>query len=365
MTILFTILSISAISTVLSIFIVIAERFLNDYGECSIDINDGTRTIKVKGGDTLLSSLAANSIFIPSACGGKATCGLCKLVVTGGADELLPTEEPYLSDDERRSGIRLSCQIKVKRNISIVVPEEFFSIKEYKAKVERITDMTYDIKEFRFKLTDPREIDFKAGQYMQIKTKPYDKVQESVSRAYSISSVPSDKNAVELIVRRVPGGICTTYMHEYLKTGDEVILSGPYGEFYIRDDVSKYVFIAGGSGLAPIKSMIFDMIEKGMDKEMLFFFGAGSRKDLYYFDLFKDLEKKYDKFRYIPALSKPEPEDEWEGETGLITDVVSRYIEDEKNKHAYLCGSPGMLDACIRVLEDKGFTRQIVFFDKF
>lgn len=179
----------------------------------------------------------------------------------------------------------------------MIIPDEFFNIKEYRTRVESVTDKTHDIKEFRLALIDPSEIKFKAGQYIQIRTKPYGKIKETVSRAYSISSLPSGKNVLEVIIRLVPGGICTTFMHEHLKPGDEVMISGPYGDFYIREDADDYIFIAGGSGLAPIKSMIFDILEKGIDKNMMFFFGAGSKKDLYYCDMFKELEKKAQKFQ--------------------------------------------------------------------
>ena len=365
MEILSTVLSVSLISTILAVIIIIAEKFLNNYGECNIDINNGEKSLKVTGGSTLLNSLSSQKIFVPSACGGKATCGLCKVEVLDGAGPLLPTEEPYLTVDEKNKNVRLSCQIKVKKDLKIVLPQEYFSIKEFRTKIAKITQMTHDIKEFRFEFIDGQDINFKAGQYVQIKTKPYGKVKEIVSRAYSMSSVPSDNKAVELIIRQVPGGICTTYMNQFIKEGDEVMISGPYGDFYLRDGASELIFIAGGSGLAPIKSLVFDIIEKNIDKKMIFFFGAVSKKDLYYIEEFEELEKKLPGFRYIPALSKPLPEDNWKGESGLITDVVSKYVPDANDRQSYLCGSPGMLNACIQVLKQKGFDDSNIFFDKF
>lgn len=365
MEILTTVLSISIISSALAVLIIIAEKYLNNYGECKIDINNGDKMLTVNGGSTLLSALASQKIFIPSACGGKATCGLCKVQVAEGGGPLLPTEEPYLTKEEIGKGIRLSCQIKIKRDLKIFIPEELFNIKQYKARVERITQLTHDIKEYRFALLEPADIRFKSGQYVQIDSKPYAKVRESVTRAYSVSSAPSDVNALELIVRLVPGGICTTYMHTRLKEGDEVTLSGPYGDFYLRDGADELVFIAGGSGLAPIKSLVYDILEKKLDKKMTFFFGAVTGKDLYYVDLFKDLEKQYDNFKYVPALSRPEPADHWDGETGLITEVVDRYVKDSQNKQAYLCGSPGMINACLDVLKRKGLADSSIFYDKF
>ncbi len=365
MEILSAIIGISSITVGLAVLIIIAEKTLNDYGECEIDINEGQESLKVTGGSMVLSTLSNNKIFVPSACGGKATCGLCKLVIREGAGPILPTEEPYLSPDEIQKGVRLCCQVKVKRNLKLMIPEELFNIKEFKARVEKIEDLTHDIKGVRFKLIDPNQIKFKAGQYMQLHTKPYNKVKDTVYRAYSISSSPSDEGYLELIIRLVPGGICTTYVHEHLKEGDEVTLSGPYGDFYLRGNCNELVFVAGGSGLAPIRSLVLDILEKKINKRMVFFFGALSKKDLYYVEEFREIEAKHENFKFIPALSKPVPEDEWKGETGLITDVLAKHIPDASSKEAYLCGSPGMINACIKVFEDKGFKEEVIFYDKF
>lgn len=365
MEIIITVLSISGIATVLTVLIIIAEKFLNNYGECKININDNNKKITVSGGSSLLSALAANKIFIPSACGGKATCGLCKVRVLEGAGPVLPTEEPYLTQDEIKEGIRLSCQIKIKKDIKIYIPEELFNIKEYSAQVEKIIDMTHDIKEFRFEFEKSEDISFKAGQYMQIETKPYGKIKEKAIRAYSISSAPRDKNGIDLIVRRVPGGVCTTYMHDYLQKKDKVRLTGPYGDFFIRDDSDEYIFMAGGSGLAPIKSILMDITERKLNKKMMFFFGAVSKKDLYYTEFFEQLEEENAGFKFIPALSNPEPDDNWEGETGLVTDIMMKHVDNGKSKHAYLCGSPGMINACIKVLVKMEFDENLIFYDKF
>lgn len=365
MNIVWTVFTVSLISSTLAVLIVIADKFLNNYGQCQIDINSGTRVLTVKGGSDILTTLGANNIFIPSACGGKATCGLCKVKVAGDTGPILPTEEPYLSEKELTEGTRLACQVKIKSDLRVSIPEELFNVQQFSAKVERITEMTKDIKEFRLALHKPGQLDFKAGQYIQLDSKPYDKIQESVMRAYSISSVPSDNRAIELIIRLVPGGICTTFMHKHVTEGDELTLRGPFGEFFLHEGADELLFIAGGSGLAPIKSMVFDILEKKLDKQMTFFFGAVSKQDLYYVDLFTELAKEHDNFRYIPALSDPAPEDDWQGETGLITEVVERYVEDAQNKQAYLCGSPGMIDACVQVLTRLGFNENSIFYDKF
>ena len=365
MTIFQTVLSVSLLSTALAILVVIADGIFNNYGECTLDINNGHTKFTVNGGSTLLSSLAGQRVFIPSACGGKATCGLCKVQLATDVGPVLPTEEPYLTEEEIQDGVRLACQIKVKQDLALSIPEELFNIEQYQTRIERITPMTHDIKEFRFSLKDPKVMEFKAGQYVQIDSKPYPGMAEQVSRAYSISSVPSETDAVELIIRLVPNGICTTFMHEHVKEGDTITMRGPFGDFYLREGADELIFIAGGSGLAPVKSMVFDILEKKLDKKMTFFFGAVTKKDLYYVELFKDLEKRYENFRYIPALSGPLPEDKWEGEVGLITDVVAKYVETPDNKQAYLCGSPGMINACINVLSGIGLTEEEIFYDKF
>lgn len=363
MEILVTVAGVSGISTLLTVLIILAERFFNNYGICRIDINDGSKVLEIDGGTTLLSALSEKKIFIPSACGGKATCGLCKLKVLEGADPILPTEEPYLTAHEKQDSVRLSCQVKVKRNLKIEIPEELFSVQEYHTKIERITQMTHDIKEFRFLLD--KEISFKAGQYMQVLTKPYAKVPEAVWRAYSISSSPQEHDAVELIVRRVPQGICTTYMQDYLKEGSEVVLTGPYGDFFPRPEASGYIMIAGGSGLAPMRAIILDAIERGITKEMWFFFGAVTKKDLYYVDYFTELSQKHPFLHFIPALSGALPEDDWGGQAGLITEVVDRNVQSIEGLHGLLCGSPGMINACISVLQKKGMTDDRIYFDKF
>ena len=365
MEILTTVLSVTAISVVLALIIIVAEYFFNNYGECEIDINNGDKVLKVEGGSSLLSTLSAQKIFIPSACGGKATCGLCKVQILEGAGPLLPTEEPYLSEDERKNNFRLSCQVKVKNNLRILIPEELFNIKEYITTIESIVQLTHDIKGFRLKLPAGESVHFKAGQYMQFYTKPYAKIKEIVYRAYSIASAPSEAEVIELIIRQVPDGICTTYAHTQLSEGDQVNISGPYGDFYLRGDCSEIIMIAGGSGLAPIKSIILDVFEKGIDIKMNFFFGAVTKRDLYYLDFFNYLSSRHENFRFIPALSKPAPDDNWDGEVGLITEVVDRYIDDVSDMEAYLCGSPGMIDACINVLATKGMPEEKVYYDKF
>lgn len=360
-----TVGSLAMISAALSVIISLSEKVFNNYGTCELDINNGEKKLSVEGGRSLLSTLASEKIYIPSACGGKATCGLCKVQVLEGAGPLLPTEEPYISLEERKKNMRLSCQIKVKNNMKLGIPEELFNIREFMCEVESITDMTYDIKRLRMKLPAGETVTFKAGQFMQFYSKPYGKVKEEAFRAYSISSKSSEHDYIELLIRLVPGGIVTGYVHTALKEGDKVRLSGPYGDFFLRGNCEELIMIAGGSGLAPIRSLVYEVIEKGLPHKMRFFFGANTLKDLYYMEEFEQIQKDYPQFTFIPCLAFPKPEDNWTGDTGFVTVALDNQVDSGESKEAYLCGSPGMLDACIKVLKTKGFTDQTIFYDKF
>ena len=358
-------LTVGGIGAVLAVALELADRYIANYGEVTIDINDGKREFITEGGSSLLSALIGQGIFIPSACGGKGSCGYCKCKVTDGAGPVLPTEEGWLTEAERKDDVRLSCQIKLRNDIQIRIPEELFSIKQYAGMIERITERTYDIKEVYVRLEEPSEMDFQSGQYMQIETQEYGDVDESVYRAYSMSGSEDDKNHVEFLIRRVPGGICTTWVHDYLKEGDKITLNGPHGDFFLRDVDRPIIFIAGGSGMAPFKGMLSKMAADGNNRKCTFFFGAVSKRDLYHLELMSDFEKKLPNFKFVPALSAPAPEDNWTGATGLITEVVDRMAEDIDKCDAYLCGSPGMIDACIAVLTKRGLTEDRIFYDKF
>lgn len=355
---------LSALSGLLTILLLIAEYFFASYGECAIDVNDGEKNFKVEGGASLLSTLAGQKLFLPSGCGGRGSCGTCKCKVLEGAGPLLPTETPYLSDEEQKNNVRLSCQIKVKNDIKIEVPEELLSIKEFETVVEKIVDYTHDIKGLRFKLPEGETIKFKAGQFVNLFNKPYEDVKESTSRAYSISSPPSDKKALELIIRYVPNGMVTTYVFNHLKEGDKARIIGPFGDFYLRDSDREIVCIAGGSGLAPIRSIILDMVDRNItNRKATFFFGAVTQKDLYYVEEFKSIEKEHDWFKFVPALSNDKSEHPYEN--GLVTDVVANHYDSLADFEGYLCGSPGMIGACVKVLTEKGLPEERIYYDKF
>ncbi|MFP4105519.1 MAG: NADH:ubiquinone reductase (Na(+)-transporting) subunit F [Phycisphaerae bacterium] len=355
------------VTAVLAGLLVVAERYLVNYGQCTVDVNDGAEKFEVRGGNSLLMTLRNQGIYIPSACGGKGTCAYCKVKIPpdGGGGPVAPTEEPLLTEQELKDNWRISCQCKVREDVRLYIPEELLYVKEFEGVLERVRDLTHDIKELRIKLTEPPEIDFVAGQYIQLEAPPYAKNPESVFRAYSVSSNPSEKDHVELIVRLVPGGICTTYVFEHLKEGDPVRFTGPYGEFRLTDNDRPMVWIAGGSGMAPFWAMVRMMKEKGIERDTTYFFGAVQKRDMFYVEELRALEKELPWFHYKPALSGDLSGQEWDGETGLITEVVDRHIEDGKNLEGYLCGSPGMIDASIQVLRDKGIPESQIFYDKF
>ncbi|MBN2552783.1 MAG: 2Fe-2S iron-sulfur cluster binding domain-containing protein [Spirochaetales bacterium] len=361
---LIAVIAMCSLATFLAVLMVIADLTVGNYGEVKITIND-EKEMTVEGGKPLLATLMGEKLFIPSACGGRGSCGFCKVKVVSDIGDYVATELPWITEEEKKQNIRLSCQIKAKKDLAIEIPEELFNVKEYRTRVERIRDLTYDIKEVTLKLIEPAEIKFRAGQYIQFQTPEYELSSESVYRAYSCSSVPSRKDIVELEIRLVPNGICTTYVFQYMKEGDEVTINGPYGEFFLRDTDAEIVFIAGGSGMAPIKSMLLDMAEKGIDRKATYFFGARTTRDLFLLDEMRDLEQRLPRFTFVPALSAPGEGENWSGEKGLITEVLDRHLKDGNNLEAYLCGSPGMIDASVMVLAKKGLPEEHIFYDKF
>lgn len=362
------VVSVAGISGVLAALLVIAERYLANYGECQIDINNGNKVLTVMGGSSLLSSLAREKIFLPSACGGRGTCAYCKCQIVEGAGPLLPTEEPLLEQAEIESNIRIACQVKIKQDFKIFIPEELFNIKEFTSEVALIKDLTYDIKLVRLKLIDPPEITFKAGQYAQLQSKPYENVKEIVSRAYSIASPSFEKDYIDLMIRLVPEGICTTWVHNYLQEGERVKFIAPVGDFYLRDGESEIIMVAGGSGMAPLASILEEIATKKIERKVTYFFGAVTKRDLFYLDEMAELEQRIPNFTFVPALSAPTPDDDWDGETGLITVPLENYLKGNDHNadaQSYMCGSPGMINACVKVLTQNGVKEENIFFDPF
>jgi Na+-transporting NADH:ubiquinone oxidoreductase subunit F len=355
---------IAGLSGVLAVLLIVAEAVLLRYGECTITINAEDQKV-VQGGVPLMAVLMDAGIFVPSSCGGRGSCGLCKVKVLEGGGPLLPTEEPHLTREERAAQVRLSCQIKVRSDMAIELSEEILNLRQYETRVEEIVELNHDTRLMRLAIIDPAEIACRAGQYIQFETPPYGKTPEPVYRAYSVASPTSEHSAIELIVHSVPGGICTTFMWEVMKQGDAININGPYGEFYLQETGAEIVFIAGATGIAPIRSILFQMVDEQSQRVAAFYYGANELGDLYLVDEMREFERKLPNFTYVPVLARAAPEDDWQGETGLVTEVVDRHVPDASSQEFYLCGSPAMIDAAIELLAKKGLTEERTFYDKF
>jgi Na+-transporting NADH:ubiquinone oxidoreductase subunit F len=273
-----------------------------------------------------------------------------------------------MDDEERAKGIRLSCQVKLRNDLKIEIPNELLAIKEYECVCDQIIDYTYDIKQFRLRFTEGQKMKYTPGQYVQVLAPRYEKSNEEVYRAYSISSDPKETDYIELIIRLVPEGICTTYMFEYLKKGAQIMINGPYGHFYLRDTDTPIIFIAGGSGIAPIKCMLHHMVNTNTTRKSIFFFGVRTTKDLFLVEEMRAFEKPLKDFKFIPVVSQPEPEASWQGATGRVTNVAEEYLKkqvDAAQYEGYLCGSPGMIESSVAILKKFNITEDRIYYDKF
>lgn len=405
----------AGLAAFLGLVLYLLDKVVNNYGEVSININEGAKVLTVKGGSSILNTLSQKGIFLPSACGGRGSCAACKVKVLSDVGPLLPTEIPHLSAEEKKENIRLGCQVKIKKDISIDVPEELFNIKQFKCTVEKIEDLTYDIKRVYMHIKGDDTINFKAGQYSQIVIPKYtwkdvvnavgeEKASEMqkttlafnermkvadrpnippfvlkgeaqnaevIQRAYSMSNRPSDQTHIEMMIRWVPAGASSTYTHTLMKEGQDIDCVGPFGHFYLRETDATMVCVAGGSGMAPIKSILYALYEKGeRDRQIWYFFGARTGKDLFMLEELEELSKKMPNFHFVPALSDPTPEDNWKGEVGIITAVLDKYIKndivgDPASFEGYLCGSAGMLDACVKVMRENKMVEDKIYYDKF
>lgn len=366
-TILITVGVITGIATVLAVLLTFADSYIADYGIKKITINK-EKEFEIDGGSTLLSSLTSQSIFIPSACGGKGSCGYCKCKINSGGGPVLATELSYLSKDDLQNNVRLSCQVKVKEDMSIEIPAELFNVKMFSATVEKSTNVTDKIKQLRFKITsnDPASLDFKAGQYIQLLAPPYPGSPEEVYRAYSIASATKDEGYIELLIGYVEGGIVTTYVHQHLSNGDKVTFTGPYGDFYLQDTDAEVILVAVGTGMAPIRSILYELLAQKSERKISFFFGARTKSDLFLLDEMEKFERELPNFKFIPTLSRPEENDDWTGEVGRVTQAIEKRLEESDSpKEAYLCGSAPMIDSTVKVLVTKGIPEEKVYFDKF
>jgi len=336
----------------------------------SVIVNNGLYQFRFRRGQSLLEALFKKGIYLPSSCGGRALCGMCKVRVAKKALDYSEKELRLISSSEKEEGVHLSCQLAITVPLSIYLSPSILKIKRYKTRVSAIKDLTGDIKEIKLRILGKKQLVFKAGQFCQLIIPPYAENRTETRRAYSLANSPAKGQELEFVVRRVSQGVASTYLHDRLKVGQTLELLGPMGDFELHEDEeAKMICIGGGSGVPPLKSLVLDMFEQGKRKQAIwFFFGAVSKKDLFYLDFFYELEKKWPIFHFIPALSAPLPQDKWEGEKGLITEVVERYLLNTIGRdrvEIYLCGSMGMINSALNLVKRQGLDPERVYYDKF
>jgi Na+-transporting NADH:ubiquinone oxidoreductase subunit F len=360
-----SVLVISGIGAILALLLELADRFIADYGECRITVNK-EKELKVQGGSPLLFSLQDEGIFIPSACGGKGTCAYCKVKVLEGGGPVLPTETPYISSEELEKNVRLSCQVKVRNDLSIEIPEDLFMIKEFKVRVERLEDLTPYIKGVTLAIVGPEEsLTFKPGQYIQLEIPKYKLSSTPEFRAFSMASIPEEHQKIELYVGLVEKGIVSTYIHDYLKEGDELVMRGPFGNFYYLESDRDILMIATGTGLAPIMSILRYMQKEKIQRKTTLFFGTRIEEDLYCVEELKNLEKELSDFTYVPTLSRVPDSSPWEGERGRVTGLIEKNVAQGANLDVYICGNAEMVESCLKALKNKEIPEKFFYFDKF
>lgn len=386
-----------------------AKKKLSPQGMVKININ-GEKEIEVAPGSTLLSTLSSEKIFLPSACGGGGTCAMCKCQVPEGGGSILPTEVGYFTRRQIKENWRLGCQVKVRNDMKIEIPAEIFGIKKWECEVVSNHNVATFIKEFVIKLPEGEHLDFRSGGYIQIDVpggievnyadmavedqyrEEWDKFDmwnlkmknpEPIYRAYSMANHPAEGNIIMLNIRiatppwdrknnqfmNVNPGVCSSYIFS-LKPGDKVMVSGPYGEFHIKDTKKEMMFIGGGAGMAPMRSHIFDQFDtQHTSRKATFWYGGRSLRELFYLDDFERIEKNNPNFKFNVALSEPKPEDNWTGYTGFIHQVIldnylSKHSEPEEIEY-YLCGPPQMNDAVQKMLDNLGVPAENIAFDDF
>jgi len=388
----------------LVVVILIARSRLVASGKVTIVIND-EREIASGAGQKLMSALGEAGLFVSSACGGGGTCGQCRVRVLEGGGEILPTERAHISRREAARGVRLSCQTVVKQPMKIELPREVFGVKRWTCRVRSNHNVATFIKELVMELPAGEELDFRAGGYIVIEAPPHrisykdfdieprfrpdwdrynlwrygSGTDKTVSRAYSMANYPLEKGLVMLNVRvatpppgaapDVPPGIVSSWIFS-LQPGDTAVVSGPFGEFFARETDAEMVFVGGGAGMAPMRSHIFDQLERLHSKRRIsFWYGARSLREMFYVEDFDRLQAKHPNFSWHVALSEPLPEDNWQGETGFIHQVLhDRYLGSHpapENCEYYLCGPPVMTNAVIAMLDSLGVDRENILMDDF
>jgi Na+-transporting NADH:ubiquinone oxidoreductase subunit F len=413
----------------LVLVLIFAAKYLVQQGDVQIVINN-EKTITVAAGGTLLTALANEKIFLPSACGGGGTCAMCKCVISEGGGDILPTETGHINRKAQKEGVRLTCQVKVKNNMKIQIPDEIFGIKKWECEVVSNYNVASFIKEFVVKLPEGESLHFEAGGYIQVdvpqcevafkdmdikplpgdpagddKFRPdWDKFKlwdlkmknpEPIFRAYSMANHPAEGNIVKLNIRiatppwdraknawmDVNPGICSSYVFG-CKPGDKVTISGPYGEFFIKPTKAEMLYVGGGAGMAPLRSHLFHLFHtlKTTDRTVTYWYGGRSKRELFYIDEFRAIEKEFPNFKFHVVLSEPMPEDNWvnkkdvndtegDGFTGFVHNaVINEYLNKHKSPEDiefYFCGPPMMNQAVIKMCDDWGIPKENVAFDDF
>ncbi|MEM8569983.1 MAG: NADH:ubiquinone reductase (Na(+)-transporting) subunit F [Pseudomonadota bacterium] len=395
---LFTLIVIALVTVIM-----LAKRQLVPEGNVNIEIN-GEKTISVPVGGKLLQTLAEAKLFVPSACGGGGTCAQCRVKIHEGGGSILPTEEGHITKREARDGDRLSCQVAVKQDMKIEVPEEVFGVKKWRCKVRSNHNVATFIKELVLELPEGEDVNFRAGGYIQIECPPYElsykdfdveeeyhpdwdrfkiwevssKVEEAVERAYSMANYPEEKGLIMLNVRiaspppgssGIPAGKMSSFIFN-LKPGDEVTISGPFGEFFARETKKEMIFVGGGAGMAPMRSHIFDQLKRiHTDRKITFWYGARSKREMFYVEDFDGLAAENPNFDWHVALSDALPEDNWTGYTGFIHNVLfEEYLKNHpapEDCEYYMCGPPIMNQSVINMLLDLGVDREDIMLDDF
>ena len=388
------------------VFVILyARSHLVSSGDVKIEINgDSSRTLTVPAGGKLLQTLANEGIFLSSACGGAGTCAQCRCHVMEGGGAILPVEEQHFTRGEIRDHVRLACQVPVKQNMRIEVEPEFFGVKQWDCTVLSNDNVATFIKDLVLKIPEGESVDFRAGGYVQLECPPHvvdykdfdipeeyrgdwdrfkvfdnvSKVDETVIRAYSMANYPEERGLIKLNIRLalpppgrkdIPPGKMSSWIF-YLKKGDKVRVSGPYGEFFAKETDNEMVFIGGGAGMAPMRSHIFDQLRRLNSKRKIsFWYGARSLRETFYVEEFDELARKHENFSWHLALSDPLPEDNWTGPTGFIHSVIyESYLKNHpapEDCEFYICGPPMMNASVIKMLKDMGVEEEHIMLDDF
>lgn len=396
--VMFTVIVLILVAVILS-----ARAKLVTTGDVVIDIN-GEKKITVPAGGKLLQTLSSTGLFLPSACGGGGTCAQCKCIISSGGGSILATEEAHFTKREIHEGWRLSCQAPVKQDMVIEVPEDVFGVKQWECTVESNPNVATFIKELTLRIPDGESVNFRAGGYVQLECPPHhvkysdfdiepefradwerfgffkleSKVTEPVVRAYSMANYPEEKGVVKFNIRiatpppkteGLPVGIMSSYTFS-LKAGDKIKVYGPFGDFFAKDTDAEMVFVGGGAGMAPMRSHIFDQLRRlHSTRKISFWYGARSLRELFYKEEYDQLAEENDNFNWTVALSDPQPEDNWTGDTGFIHNVLfENYLKNHpapEDCEFYMCGPPMMNSAVIKLLKSLGVEDDNIMLDDF